>query len=311
MSHSVSHPLALARYELRRFRGPLPSLALVFILLIPLLYGCIYLAGNWDPYGNLGRVPVAVVNEDRPTSYGGQRITAGQDFVDSLHRAGTFDFSDTTAHEAEDGLREGRYYLVITVPQEFSADLVSGNGDHPQRAQIRLHRNDANGFVIGTITNSAQNSIARAIDETATGSYFESVFANLSRIRAGMQEAAVGARALDAGLAKAHVGAGTLSSGLARADQGASSVASGAAQLRDGIGQAASGAKELDDGLGSLGQGAEALTDGARRVADGTHQLTAAVDPVLELAAQRLPEPRRGSPAPWTSPRRSAVGGRR
>ena len=43
--------MALARYELKRFRGPLPRLALVFILLIPLLYGCIYLAGNWDPYG--------------------------------------------------------------------------------------------------------------------------------------------------------------------------------------------------------------------------------------------------------------------
>ncbi|WP_454227067.1 hypothetical protein [Propioniciclava flava] len=44
MWDSANNPLSLARFELKRFRGPLPRLALGFILLIPLLYGCIYLA---------------------------------------------------------------------------------------------------------------------------------------------------------------------------------------------------------------------------------------------------------------------------
>ena len=104
MLEPARNPLALARYELKRFRGPLPRLALVFILLVPLLYGCIYLAGNWDPYGRLNHVPVAVVNQDRPTSFGDRQITAGDDFVKSLHEAGTFDFRDSEAAEAADGL---------------------------------------------------------------------------------------------------------------------------------------------------------------------------------------------------------------
>ena len=58
MWDSANNPLSLARFELKRFRGPLPRLALGFILLIPLLYGCIYLAGNWDPYGRRDQVPV-------------------------------------------------------------------------------------------------------------------------------------------------------------------------------------------------------------------------------------------------------------
>lgn len=97
MPDASRNPLTLARFELKRFRGPLPRLALVFILLIPLLYGCIYLAGNWDPYGRLENVPVAVVNHDVPTVVNDSPVQAGQDFVDSLHRSGTFDFIDTDA----------------------------------------------------------------------------------------------------------------------------------------------------------------------------------------------------------------------
>lgn len=289
MLDSARNPLALARYELRRFRGPLPRVALVFILLIPLLYGCIYLAGNWDPYGRLDRVPVAVVNHDVPTTVDDDRVAAGEDFVASLHRAGTFDFADTDETDAADGLEHGRYYLVITVPETFSADLVSGRGDDPRRAQIMLRRNDANGFVIGTITNTAQNSIARAVDETAVRSYFEAVFANLATIRDGMQQASDGAGRLDTGIAQAHDGSTQLRAGLGQAVGGADAAASGASQVASGAATAADGAKQLASGLDDLDAGAAQLASGAAQVAAGTQQVADLVDPVLSLAAKKLP----------------------
>lgn len=55
----------LAALELRRFgRGRLPRVALVALLLLPLLYGALYLWSFWDPYGRLDRIPVALVNGD-------------------------------------------------------------------------------------------------------------------------------------------------------------------------------------------------------------------------------------------------------
>ncbi len=64
----------LAALELRRFgRGRLPRAALVALLLMPLLYGALYLWSFWDPYGRLDRVPVALVNDDR----GPPRTAAG------------------------------------------------------------------------------------------------------------------------------------------------------------------------------------------------------------------------------------------
>lgn len=290
MPETPSTPLSLARFELKRFRGPLPRLALVFILLIPLLYGCIYLAGNWDPYGRLNHVPVAVVNLDTPTTVNDKPVHAGQDFVDSLHKAGTFDFIDTDPDEAAQGLQQGRYYLTITVPETFSTHLVSAQTEHPERAEILLRRNDANGFVIGTITNSAQNSIARAIDETAVQSYFEAVFANLATIRESISEAAEGATQLDEGLATAYAGSTKLSAGASQAADGADTLESGSAQLATAAKQASDGAATLRSGLSDLDAGAKTLSAGATQVADGTQQLTDVVDPVLTLAAQRLPE---------------------
>ena len=289
MPDSSRNPLTLARFELKRFKGPLPRLALVFILLIPLLYGCIYLAGNWDPYGRLDHVPVAVVNEDVPTKVNDKDVHAGQDFVDSLHRTGTFDFQNTDAADADAGLKDGRYYLVITVPKDFSTNLVSGQGDDPTRAKIMLRRNDANGFVIGTITNSAQNSIAKAIDETAVSSYFEAVFANLKTIREGMVSAADGAAQLDTGLADAHEGSGKLRQGASDAAAGADELNTGAAKLATGAGTASDGAGQLADGLTKLNDGASKLKDGSQQVAGGTQQLADTLDPVLTVAAEKLP----------------------
>ena len=50
-----------------------------------------YPAANWDPYGKLDRLPVAVVNEDTPTAYGKTAVHAGDDFVQNLHDQHTFD----------------------------------------------------------------------------------------------------------------------------------------------------------------------------------------------------------------------------
>ena len=74
----------LASYELRRFKGPLPIIALLFLLLVPTMYGALYLWSNWDPYGKLDQVPVAVVNEDVPVVVDGKTVDAGQRLVTEL-----------------------------------------------------------------------------------------------------------------------------------------------------------------------------------------------------------------------------------
>ena len=65
----------LAALELKRFgRGRLPRAALVALLLLPLLYGALYLWSFWDPYSRLDKIPVALVNDDKGATAAGKRI---------------------------------------------------------------------------------------------------------------------------------------------------------------------------------------------------------------------------------------------
>jgi putative membrane protein len=280
----------LARFELRRFRGTMPRLALIFVLIVPALYGAIYLSANWDPYGKLGNLPVAVVNADRPTTFEKQTITAGADFVSELTRSAAFQYHDVDETEAQRGLRAGDYYLVISVPADFSADLVSGAGDDPQRAKVMLYRNDANGFVVGSITSSAQNTIARAVDEAAEAAYFNAVFANLTKIRTGLENARQGAEQLVTGLTTAEKGASTLHTGTGQALTGANRLATGATSLATGLTTAKTGSADLAGGLRTLKTGTATLSTGADQVAAGTQKLDDEVVPVLDDVSAVLPK---------------------
>lgn len=279
-----------ARFELRRFRGPLPKIALIFVLLVPLLYGAIYLTANWDPYGRLDRLPVAVVNEDQPVEFDGDTIAAGDDFTENLVSGESFDWREVDSAEAERGLQEGDYYLTVHVPSDFSANLTSGQTANPERADIELRRNDANGFVIGSITNSAQNSIEQSVDRAAVEAYFKAVFANLAEIRSGMQDAADGADSLADGLTTAKSGSADLSKGAKDARTGAGQLADGAGTLSTGLGTAKQGSADLATGLTTLDSGSTDLAEGAGQVAAGTQQLNDTVLPPLTTIEQALPK---------------------
>ena len=43
-------------------------LIIVAILMIPTIYTTLFLGSMWDPYGNLSKLPIAVVNQDQPSS---------------------------------------------------------------------------------------------------------------------------------------------------------------------------------------------------------------------------------------------------
>ena len=38
----------------------------------------------WDPYGNLDKLPVAVVNEDKAVSYNDRELNVGEELTDKL-----------------------------------------------------------------------------------------------------------------------------------------------------------------------------------------------------------------------------------
>ena len=301
----------LAAFEFRRFKGTLPKIALVFLVLVPLMYGALYLWSNWDPYGRLDRVPVAVVNEDRAVTANGATVDAGGQFVAQLEADPIFQWHFTDAADASDGLAHGRYYLTITVPADFSAHLASASGDDPRRAVLQMHRDDVNGYVIGIMTSTVQDKLTAAINQAAEQSYFSAIFANLDDIHTqvsaaadgaghladGLDDAKAGADRLSAGLASAKTGSAQLDSGITSAKKGSADLAAGfsdadtgAATLTTGLATAKRGSADLATGIDALKKGSAELAPGADKVAAGNKQLADAVVPILDAVVPILPK---------------------
>src|SRR3954451_6482765 len=133
--------------ELRRFRrGRLPRLAVAAMLLVPLLYGALYLWAFWNPTGHLDAMPVALVHADAGADRARTHLTAGRDLVSELTDEPALDWVVTDAADAAAGVRDGDYYFAVTIPTDFSADLASAGGARPTSAHIDVTYNDANSF---------------------------------------------------------------------------------------------------------------------------------------------------------------------
>ncbi|MCX4574440.1 YhgE/Pip domain-containing protein [Streptomyces sp. NBC_01571] len=252
----------LAALELRRFgRGRLPRAALAALLLLPLLYGALYLWSFWDPYGRLDRIPVALVNDDRGATAGGAKLRAGDDITKGLRDSDTFEWHEVSAAEARKGVENGTYYLSLTMPSDFSSRIASSSGDAPETGALQVRTNDANNYIVGQISRTVFSEVRTAASTKASRSFLDKIFISFSDIHGETEKAAKGADRLKGGIGKAKKGSKDLADGLKEAEKGS--------------GKLSAGLKRLDKGAGDL-------EDGSRQVADGTRTLATRVNGVAD-----------------------------
>ncbi|MET8243469.1 YhgE/Pip domain-containing protein [Streptomyces sp. NPDC005202] len=250
----------LAALELRRFgRGKLPRAALVALLVLPLLYGALYLWSFWDPYGRLDRIPVALVNDDKGATADGRRITAGDDLTKGLLESKVFEWHRVSAAEAHRGVEDGTYYLSLTMPADFSRRIASSAGDSPETSALQVRTNDANNYIVGQISRTVFNEVRTAASTKASRSFLDKIFISFSDIHGRTVKAADGADKLNGGIGKAE---------------------KGSKDLADGLTEAKKGSDKLSKGLKKLNTGAANLDDGSQRVAEGTQTLADRVNGV-------------------------------
>ncbi|MCI3270342.1 YhgE/Pip family protein [Streptomyces cylindrosporus] len=259
----------LAALELRRFgRGKLPRAALVALLVLPLLYGALYLWSFWDPYGRLDRIPVALVNDDKGAMAGGKRVTAGDDITEGLRESDTFDWHEVSASEARAGVEDGTYYLSLTMPADFSERIASSAGDSPETGALQVRTNDANNYIVGQISRTVFSEVRTAASTKASRSFLDRIFISFSDIHGATVKAADGADQLTGGIGKAEKGSKDLADGLKGAKDGSSALSKGL--------------KKLDTGAGALEDGSRQVADGTRTLADKVNAVDDKVGPFIK-----------------------------
>jgi len=278
----------LAGYEFRRFKGPWPVLGLLFVLLVPTVFAGLYLWSNEDPYGKRDQVPVAVVNLDEPAQVENTTVNAGDRLVRELGADPIFAWNFVDETQAEQGLADGTYYMIVEIPPDFSANLVSGSGEAPQRANVNLRLNDATGYLTELLVASAQPRLEAAINRAAIGVYLESVFANLDTIRTAVRAAADSAGKMAADIATALTQATDLSTAVSTAKQSSATVVgdlatakSSSAALVTSSGDAKASSASAVTALGTATTAASTLSSSADSAASSASSLASSVGPAI------------------------------
>ena len=296
--------LRVALVELKRLTsGVLPVLVLIAMSCIPLLYGALYLYGNWDAYGHVnGIVGALVVEDEGATDSSGQQVNTGADVKKNLLDAGTFDWRQVpTREEAVDGVEKGTYDFALVIPKNFSRNLQSAaafkpdaNGNtgtiDPQSAGIEIVTNDANNYVLTNIVTKAGTSVRDSVASKVGNATANALLASFTTIHSKMGEAASGAEKVNTGTVKLADAIVQLKDGSARVNDGALKLKDGTVtlsdgttqlvdaqkQLADGADKLASGAATLDSGAATLNSGAAKLVDGSTTLKNGTSTLASA-----------------------------------
>ncbi|MGW5677144.1 YhgE/Pip family protein [Streptomyces sp. NPDC003860] len=251
----------LAALELKRFgRGKLPRAAIVAIVLLPLLYGALYLWSFWDPYGQLDRVPVALVNDDEGATADGEELSAGDDIVKGLRDSEVFAWHEVSAAEARKGVEDGTYYLSLTMPEDFSARIASSSGDSPETGALKVETNDANNYIVGQVSRTVLSEVRTAASTKASRSFLDKIFISFSDIHDRTAEAAKGADDLKGGIGDAKKGSADLADGLKSAKDNSSKLSGGLSKLNKG-------ASDLESGTRSISEGTQALADKVNGIA--------------------------------------------
>ncbi|HJD99023.1 YhgE/Pip family protein [Levilactobacillus brevis] len=172
---------------------------LVMIAIIPAIYCYLYLSAMWNTYGHVDELPVAVVNHDHTVTEHGHRLAIGQQLATHLRRATVLDFRQLSAHHADQQLRAGKLYLVVTVPRRFSHDATTLISRHPQQLTLHFTENSGTNFIVSKMTAGAANAITAKVSRQVTKIETQILLQALRGATTGMRQAAKGSAQLTAG----------------------------------------------------------------------------------------------------------------
>lgn len=274
-------------------KSPKLWVTMIGVALIPALYNLSFLGSMWDPYGNVDDLPVAVVNQDKSSTLNDQTLSIGDNMVDSMSKNKALDYHFVSAEKAEEGLKNGDYYMVITLPEDLSEKAASLLTDDPEKLTINYQTTAGRSFVASKMSESAMTKLKDTVSENVTETYTKAVFKSMSSLQDGLQEASDGGKELLSGSQQLESGSQTITDNLNTAASGSQTLADGTATLSsglttytNGVSSLASGANELDSNSAALVSGVaqlkessaqvQQLVDGANSLTDGLQKLATA-----------------------------------
>lgn len=249
------------------------KIVLCAIMIIPMIYACVFLGSMWDPYGQTDQLPVAVVNKDKEVEYNGSTMDIGKQLSDKLAKNDSMDFNIVSSSKAQKGLKDGKYYMIITIPENFSKNATTLLDDDPQTMMLTYTTNPQTNYVATKMDESAMAKVKAEISSTVTKTYSKILFKNVKTLSKGFKTAAEGSQKLSDGVNTAKDGNATITENLNTLassalvfNDGADSLVKGLSAYTKGVSTAKAGVQQLDNNSATLNNGAAQLKAGSSQL---------------------------------------------
>ena len=269
------------------FSNKILLISMAVISFIPILYSGFFLGSIWDPYGQTKNLPVAFVNEDKGTSLNGKSLNVGESVEKKLKDNHDLGWEFVSKQQADEGVNNGHFYAVVTIPSDFSQKAASITESEPQQAVINFTTTPAKNYIGSLVSNQAAAKVKSSVSGQITQAYAKGILENLDKLGIGLDAAANGASTLHDGLGRLQSGTQTYVGGVKQLAVNQQSLTGGLAQLSDGSRKLQAGLGQLSNNLPTESQLSQ-LSDGMKQLQSGINQLNASVsNPSPVLMAQQ------------------------
>lgn len=252
----------------------------IAIIAIPSIYSGVFLGSIWDPYGNTGEIPVAIVNEDHKVTYNGATLDVGKELASNLQDNDSMAFELVNAKKAKQGLEDGDYYMIVTIPSNFSKNATTLLDDKPEKMILNYTTNPGTSYIASKMDDSAVTKIKEEVSATVTKTYAKTIFDQISTVGNGMNEAADGTNQLNDGTTQLIDGNNLITTNLKTLadstlifNDGAKTLNYGLSSYLEGVSSVNKGSSDLNKGLVVLDNNSQALTSGINQLDTGIKQL--------------------------------------
>ena len=251
--------------------------AILAIMFIPFLYSVFFLKSVWNPYGDAKYLPVAVVNEDRAVNFRGKKLDVGDQLIKNLKKNDGLDWHFVSKKDAEYGLSHKEYYMVITIPKDFSKNATTVLDKDPKKMELQYTTNDSLNYIGKVISEEGAKQVNAQVKETVSTSYADTVFGVIKQVGKGFNTAAKGSKQLSDGSKTLSDGINTYTAGVSQVNDGVIKLQTGVVPLGQGVLKLADGSNTLANGINTYTAGVDQVNNGVSQLQNGTGALASGV----------------------------------
>ena len=247
------------------------------MMIIPFLYSVFFLKSVWDPYGNTGHLPVAVVNKDQSVKFQSKNFAVGDQLVDQLKENDDLDWHFVSAKKAQYGLSHKKYYMVITIPENFSKNATTVLNKKPKKMELTYKTNDSLNYIGEVISKQGATQVNASVKESVSEAYADTMFKVIKKVGGGFKTAANGAKKLSDGSKTLSDGLNTYTAGVDTVNKGVMTLNAGVVPLGSGVLQLTTGSSTLKNGIDTYTAGVDTVNGGVQTLKGSVPALTSGV----------------------------------